>query len=384
VKLFAGTALELDLEDVLVPILAVGVAMIIGMLLVAASGFNPFQAYGALIQGAAGGTTPIARTLFSATPLILTGLAVAFAARAGLFNIGGTGQLVVGMIVGGWAAFNFGGLPQPLHVALELLLGIIAGGLWGAIAGFMKSVRGAHEVITTIMLNYVAIRLGQWLLDARTGLLHQHGNPDPQSPAFKASAGFPILWSPDPFTQVHLGLLLALLGALLTWFVIERTSLGYQIRAVGLNPDAAEYGGINVAKVTVIAMLIAGAFAGIAGVSIEIGDIHTHLSQSDFDSVAAGFTGIAVALLGRNTALGVVLSGLLFGALQAGAQQVQFSGGLPPGVGTKLIGVIQGLIILFVGADALFRGGSSWLLSRRGNAGGAGDDTPPPAGKAVL
>ena len=351
-------------DDVLVPILAVITAMLIGMVLIALTGNNPVTAYSALIRGAIGSPTGIGRTLIQATPIILTGLSVAIAYRAGLFNIGAAGQLIMGLLASGWVAIHFGGMPQLLHVPLELVVAAAFGALWGAIAGFLKAARGAHEVITTIMLNYIAIRLGEYLL-SQGGLLQEKGNPNPQSPPFTESSGFPVLWSPDPFTAVHMGLFLALGMALVTWFLIDRTSLGYRIRAVGLNPDAAEYGGISVTRITVVAMVLAGAFAGLAGASIGVGDPPPLLAKSDFPAIQAGFAGIAVALLGRNTALGVVLAGLLFGGLEAGAIEAQFSGGLPSGVATKLIQVIQGLIIFFVGADAMFRRHTSRITRLR-------------------
>lgn len=380
-------SLNIRPEDLLVPVLAVITAMIIGMIMVVLSGFNPFTAYGALARGAVGSSTAIGRTLIAATPIILTGLSVMVAFRAGLFNIGGAGQLIAGLIAAGWVAIHVqfpaswmaSGIVVPgiisvswaqlIHVPLALSAAAIAGAAWGALAGFLKAVRGAHEVITTIMLNYVAIRFGEYLLRPG-GYLQQKGSSNPTSPPMEPSAGFTILWQPDPFTPVHLGFAIALIAAVAVWFLIARTSLGYRIRAVGLNPDAAEYGGISVAQTTMLAMGIAGALAGLAGASIALGDPPPVLSKSDFTAIQAGFTGIAVALLGRNTALGVICAGLLFGALDAGAVEAQFSGGLPPGVATKLIGVIQGLIILFVGADLVFR-----RLAERvtGIFGGGGD-----------
>ena len=387
---------KVSLVDVLVPALAVGTAMLAGIVLLVLSGFNPLQAYGALIRGAVGSPGAIARTVIQATPMILTGLSVMIAFRAGLFNIGATGQMIAGLIAGGWVAIAIHfpewmvttGVVIPgiisvswaqfIHIPLVLIAAISAGAAWGALAGFLKAVRGAHEVITTIMLNYVAIKIGEFLLRPG-GALAEPGNPNPTSSSFQQSAGFPILWQPDPFTMVHLGTVIALVCALGVAFLIARSSLGYQIRAVGLNPDAAEYGGMNVAKITMIAMGIAGALAGLAGACIAVGDPPALIAKSDFSAIQVGFTGIAVALLGRNTALGVVLAGLLFGALEAGALEAQFSGGLPPGVGTKLIGVVQGLIILFVGADALFR---KWAERAAAAVGPTpappGVDAPPP------
>ncbi len=368
-------------DALLVPLLAVVTAMLLGMVLIMVTGNDPVAAYSALIRGAVGSPEAIARTLIQATPFILTGLAVAFAFRAGLFNIGGTGQLIMGLLVASFVALHLGGLPQIMLVPIELVVAIAAGAVWGAIAGVLKATRGAHEVITTIMLNYVAIRLGEYVL-SQGGLLHDHKTSNPQSPPFPESAGFPILWQPNPFTMVHLGLLVAVIGALVAWFVINRSTLGYQVRAVGLNPDAAEYGGISVTRITIIAMAIAGAFAGLAGIGIAVGDPPALISKSDFPAISAGFTGIAVALLGRNTAVGVVAAALLFGGLEAGAQEVQFSGGLQAGVATKLIQVIQGLIVFFVGADALFRA----LIDRVGEIGAKRGPSPSggqPAGAAA-
>ncbi len=354
-----------QLENAIVPLLSVSVAMLAGMILIFIAGHDPFQAYSALVSGAIGSPTAIGRTLIQATPFMLTGLSVAIAFRAGLFNIGGTGQLIAGLLAASLVAVRFESMPQLFHVALLLIVAVAAGALWGAIAGALKAVRGAHEVITTIMLNYIAIRIGEYWLRPG-GLLQEKGNPNPQSAAFNESSGFWILWSPDPFTVVHFGLVIALLMAFATWFIIDRTTLGYQIRAVGLNPDAAEYGGMSVARVTIISMAIAGGFAGLAGASIAVGDTPALVSKSDFVAIQAGFTGIAVALLGRNTAIGVVCAALLFGALEAGAIQAQFAGGLPPGVATKLIQVIQGLIVLFVGADALMRSVTKRALDSTG------------------
>jgi simple sugar transport system permease protein len=340
-------------EEVVVPIIAVAVAMVVGMLMIAVTGHDPFLAYSALIQGALGSPVAVANTLNKATPLILTGLAVALAFRAGLFNIGGTGQLVMGMILGGWCALHFAGLPAFFHLPLVLLFSAIGGGLWAGLAGYLKAVRGAHEVITTIMFNYIAIRLGELLL-SEGGKLAEKGTT-PQSAEFTQSSGLPIVWQADPFTVVHGGLIVALLAAAAVWFILAKTTLGYEIRSVGLNAEAAEYGGIGVARTVIVAMVIAGAMAGLAGASIAVGDTPIRLTKSEFSAIGAGFTGIAVALLGRNTVPGVIAAALLFGGLDAGATQVQFSGGLESGVATKLIQVIQGLIIFFVGADALFR-----------------------------
>lgn len=341
-----------DLNNILVPVLAVITAMMIGAILVVIAGANPVQVYMALLNGSVLRTTGIGQTIINTTPLILTGLSVAVAARAGLFNIGGAGQVTVGMLGCGVFAIGLASLPQPFHLGIELAAAIVAGAVWGAFAGFLKSARGAHEVITTIMLNYIAIRFGEYLL-GQGGLLEQTNT---QSKPFVASAGFPILWEPGFGIRVHFGIVLALGVAAAIWFLLARTSLGYRIRAVGLNPDAAEYGGISVTRTVVIAMGIAGALAGLGGAFWILGKpAPVVLSKADFGALQIGFTGIAVALLGRNTVPGVVVSAFLFGALDAGARTMQLEGGLEGDTATKLIIVIQGLIVFFVGIDAFFR-----------------------------
>lgn len=344
---------RIDMRTVLVPILAVLAAMLVGMVLIYAIGYDALYAYTSLVNGAVGSPSAIGTTLLRATPIILTGLSVMVAFRAGLFNIGGTGQAVIGLIAGGYVAVSWSWLPGPAHWFTALVFAALFGGLWGALAGFLKVARGANEVVVTIMLNYVAIRFGEYLLGLG-GPLQERGSSVPASGEFAQSARLPVFWRPDPFTEVHLGIVVALVAAGAVWFLIGRTALGYQVRAVGLQPDAAEYGGMSVTKVTVVAMFLAGALAGLGGAAQTLGDLE-RLQKSELGVIQIGFAGIAVALLGRNTALGCVLAGLLMGALDSGAVGIQNDNALPPGVATKLIGVIQGLIVLFVGADMIFR-----------------------------
>jgi general nucleoside transport system permease protein len=350
------------LDGLLVPLLAVAASMVIGMVIVASIGYDPVYVYGEFLDGALGGEVEIGRTLRNSGPLILTGLSVAFAFRAGLFNIGANGQAIVGLIAGGVAAYSFAGLPTVLHVTLVIVAAAVAGAVWAGIAGVLKVTRGAHEVVTTIMLNYVAIRGGEYLL--RQGGPLQDGSEIPQSEQFAESSRFAILWAPDAFTYVRLDFVLALVMAAVTWFILNRTSLGLQIRVVGNSPAAAEYAGMSVGRVTVIAMLVAGAFAGIAGASVAQSPDVARLQSGEFSVLQVGFTGIAVALLGRSHPLGVVLAGLLFGAMFAGANGIQAAiqvadaaagDASTSGLGSKIVGIIQGLIVLFVGADLLFR-----------------------------
>lgn len=342
-----------DIRAALVPVLAVLAAMVVGMILIYAIGYDALYAYTALINGAIGSSSAIGTTLLRATPIILTGLSVMIAFRAGLFNIGGQGQAIMGLLAGGVIAVHMNGLPGVLHWPLALIVSALAGGLWGALAGFLKVARGANEVVVTIMLNYVAIRMGEWLLRLG-GPLQENGSSVPASAEFSDGARLPVFWRPDPFTEVHVGIIVALLAAAAVWFLVGRMSLGYQIRSVGLQPDAAEYSGMSVTKVTIIGMFLAGALAGLGGAVQTLGDLD-RLQKSELAVSQIGFAGIAVALLGRNSAWGCVFAGLLMGALDSGAVGIQNENALPAGVATKLIGVIQGVIVLFVGADLIFR-----------------------------
>jgi simple sugar transport system permease protein len=346
-----------DIEALLVPFMAVVAAMIVGMILIYEIGYDAMYAYSALVSGAIGSPTAIGATMLRAAPIILTGLSVMVAFRAGLFNIGGTGQAIMGLLFAGFIAVNVD-LPGASHWIVALALAALGGGLWGALAGFLKVARGAHEVVVTIMLNYIAIRFGEYLLGLG-GPMQEKGSSVPASAAFAESAKLPVFWRPDPFTEVHVGVVVALVMAAFVWFLIGRTSIGYQIRAVGLQPDAAEYGGMSVTKVTVIGMFLAGALAGLGGAVATLGELD-RLQKSELAVIQIGFTGIAVALLGRNTAWGCVFAGLLLGALDSGAIGIQNDNALPAGLSTKLIAVIQGVIVLFVGIDVLFR-----RLSRR-------------------
>ena len=360
---------RIDIEAVLVPFLAVAAAMLVGMLLIGIIGYDPFYAYAALIEGAIGTPSAIGATMLRAAPITLTGLSVMIAFRAGLFNIGGNGQAIMGLLLAGTFAIKLSFLPGASHWLFALGGGILAGGLWGALAGFLKVSRGANEVVVTIMLNYIAIRFGEYLLGLG-GPLQEEGSSVPASASFDPSAQLPVFWRPDPFTEVHVGVLVAVIATMFVWFVINRTSLGYQIRAVGLQPDAAEYGGMSVAKITVIGMFLAGALAGLGGAVATLGELE-RMQKSELAVIQVGFTGIAVALLGRNTAWGCLFAGLLLGALDSGAVGIQNQNALPSGVATKLIGVIQGVIVLFVGVDVVFRRFSDKIVGWFGTTGPA-------------
>ena len=332
----------------LIPFLAVVTALVIGILLIMLTGSSfaqALEAYGALLQGSVGSVKAISETLTAATPLILAGLSVAIAFRAGLFNIGGEGQMLVGGMCAVFVGFSITGLPIYVHLPLALLAGFIGGAIWGFIPGILKAKTGAHEVIVTIMLNYIALRLVDFFL--KTELFQREGRNAPVSKTVEASAQLTQLlgWM-NPALRVHLGLIVALIAAGVINWLLFRTTTGFEFRAVGANPNAARYAGMSITKVYVLVMMIAGGLAGLAGSGQILGVLDR--ATPGFSS-NLGFDGIAVALLGRSNPWGVVAAAVLFGGLRAGGQQMQVSAD----VGIDLISVIQALIIIFVAAPAL-------------------------------
>jgi simple sugar transport system permease protein len=295
----------------------------------------------------------LTQTLLTTTPLILTGLAVAFAFRCGLFNIGGQGQYLVGAIVGVYIGSRFTDLGHLPHVVFAIVCAALAGAMWGAIAGFLKATVGAHEVITTIMLNWIAYWGGSYLF-GRGGPLQNHRDQAiPISDDIADSAKLPALWGNPHLQALHVGIFIAV-GALIAFYLIlNRTTLGYEVRAVGFNPEAARYGGISVARNFILAMAISGLFAGLAG-GLDILGWQFRLGVLDVQVSNIGFIGIAVALLGRNTAVGVGLGALLFGALLTGTSTRSLDPEVfPPQLAGNLALMIQALVLLFVGADLL-------------------------------
>ena len=302
------------------------------------------EAYSALLSGSVGGVRPVSETLVAATPLILTGLAVALPFRAGLFNIGAEGQVIIGGAIAGLAGFTLTGLPAIVHLPLALLAGLVGGAAMGFIPGALKARTGAHEVITTIMLNNIAGFLLTWLL--LTELFRRPDRSDPISKTIEESATLPLLFGSG--NRVHAGLIVALLAGAAIWWLIERSAIGFEIRAVGANPTAATTAGMSVTRMIVLTMTLAGALAGLAGATQILG--LTGRITPGF-SAGVGFDGITVALLGRGNPWGVVGAGLLFGALEAGGLRMQATTGTP----IDLIVVIQALIIVFIAAPALVR-----------------------------
>jgi simple sugar transport system permease protein len=411
-----------------VPLAAVILALLIGAVILLISDVNPLDAYSALLKGAFGQTTQLRRTLEKATPLIFSGLAVAFAFKAGLFNIGAQGQLLMGAMASAIIGFMVTGLPPLVHIPLALLGGAVVGALYGAVPGVLKSFTGAHEVITTIMLNYIAINITDYLADgplkdqsplnvvARTpkivesaviptyqpdltlGLVmiflimimayilfflvlrNNHQKNKNKVLYFFSRIGLVIVSGvvigiliktllPNLYTRpvtflnyniipVPIGFFIAIATCVVIWFILMRTSLGYEIRTVGVNPHAAKYAGMKVRLMIILAMVISGFLAGLGG-SVETQAVVGRF-QPGFN-VGLGFDGITIALLGRNHPLGVIPTALLVGAMQAGGNMMQFEAGVP----SEIIDVIQALMLFFVAADMIVR----WIIRAKARPG---------------
>ena len=286
---------------------------------------------------------PLSETILSMTPLVFTGLSVALAFRAGLFNIGGEGQLQLGALASVFVGFTLQGLPWFIHLPLALIAGIVAGALWGFIPGILKARTGAHEVITTIMLNFIAVQLVFFSL--RSPVFQRPGRSDPISQVIQPSAVLPPLIDG---LRAHWGIALGLLAALFVSWLLFRSTKGFEFRAVGLNPIAARYAGMSIAGTIVVSMMIAGGLAGLAGSVIVLGTTHDLIPAL---GGGAGFDGIAIALLGRSKPAGVVAAAFLMGMLRAGATPMQVATGTP----IYLVTVIQALVIMFIAAPALVR-----------------------------
>lgn len=344
-------------EIVLIPLLSVVFALALGAVVMLATGVGPdriARSYAALFAGSLGSLNAVSETLTSAAPLTLAALGLALGFKAGLFNIGAEGQMILGGLAAVVVGFSLPGLPIYLHLPLALIAGAVGGAAWASIAGWLRAATGAHEVILTIMLNLTSQRLLTYLL--RNPPIQNPERTDPISKSVVESARLPELlaWI-DPNLRVHAGIFLAIGAALFVYWLLYRTTLGFEFRASGASPDAARYAGIRAGLVIVVAMALAGALAGLAGANQVLGVIG-RVSPNFTGGI--GFDAIAVALLGRSHPVGVVLAGLLFGALQAGGRQMQVSAG----VSLDLVAVIQALIIIFIAAPVMFRLALPWLF----------------------
>jgi ABC-type uncharacterized transport system permease subunit len=352
---------------VIVPLLTVAIAFLAGGLVIFVTGKDPLSTYVAIFEGtglnwlfpwATGEERTTAalnlqQTLIITTPLILTGLAVAFAFRCGLFNIGGQGQYLVGSFAAVWVGSSLGGTPKLLHIALAVLAAAFAGAVWAGIAGLLKATVGAHEVISTIMLNYVAIWIGVWLFGLGGPLQSNEQASVPVSNDVLPSARLPVFWGDPELQGLHVGLFIALAALIVFWVVLNRSVTGYEVRAVGLNPEAARYGGISVARNYVLVMAVCGLFAGLGG-AMDVLGWQFRIATNDISASDIGFLGIAVALLGRNTAAGTLAAAVLFGALVSGTSQRNLDPTVfEPELAENLTTIIQGLVVLVVSAPVI-------------------------------
>jgi ABC-type uncharacterized transport system permease subunit len=352
---------------IVVPFLTAVAAFLAGGIVLLLTGSNPISTYRAIFEGTGltwlfpwttGDDRVVAalnlqQTLILTTPLILVGLAVAFAFRAGLFNIGGQGQYLVGSMAAVWVGSSFADMTRLPHILLAIAAGCAAGALWAGIAGLLKAVTGANEVISTIMLNYVALWLGVYLFGLRGPLQSDTQTSVPVSNDIVPAARLPVFWGDPELQGLHVGLFVALAALLVFWVILNRSTSGYEIRAVGLNPEAGRYAGIDVGRTYVKVMALCGLFAGLAG-ALDVLGWQFRLATNDIQTTQIGFYGIAVALLGRNTATGTAVAALLFGALLSGSSQRNLDPSIfEPELAMNLTFIIQGLIVLFVSADVL-------------------------------
>ena len=340
---------SIDLQPVLVPFFALVLAMAIGSIVILLVGENPIEAYWALLRGMFGSWERVSASLARSTPYIGAALAVAFAFRAGLFNIGVEGQLLVGATLAAWVGtWSFiADTPAVIAVVIVVFAGALGGGLYGAIPGVLKARTGAHEVITTIMLNAIALLYVRWLVSSQDPLILRDPLASvPGTRPLPDSALLPTLVHSVP--PLHLGtiLMVALCGGV--WYMLQYMTTGFEVRAVGANPQAARYAGIRVSRVIVLVMFLSGAFAGLAGAS-EVAGTTGYLKPGVFVSV--GFDSIAIALLARANPWAIIPAAVLWGAMLSGAPLMQQDTGLS----IDIVRIVQALILLFVAADVIVR-----------------------------
>lgn len=355
-----------DVQPVLIPVLALLLSFVVGGILIALVGTNPFDAYYWLIRGMVGSPTRVAGSIARSVPFIGSALALAFAFRAGLFNIGAEGQMLIGGVTAAWVgtwSIMFD-LPGIIAVPMIVLAGFVGGAVWGGIPGVLRAKTGAHEVISTIMLNSIALFGTRWLINSTDPLvLRDRTASVPRSKVISPTARFGELEASNP--PLHLGLFMLLALCVVVWFVLNRTNFGFETNTVGANPHAARYAGINVNRIIILSMVLAGGFAGL-GAASEIAGTNQFFQPGAF--ALLGFDGIAIALLARAHPIGIIPAALLWGALLSGAPLMQQEAG----VSIDIVRIIQAMVLLFVAADAIVR----YLFRIRRPAPGLGLDAP--------
>jgi ABC-type uncharacterized transport system permease subunit len=323
------------LQSILSPLLALATALALGALILALAGYNPFSAYAAMVEGVVGSPRAFSEVLLKATPLIFIGIGLAIAFSCGVWNIGAESQFYAGAIAATWVGVNLGGLPPGIMVPLVFLAGFLGGGLLAVIPGWLKVRFKINEVVITIMLNYIMLGITSFLV---TGPMQEVRRVFPQSDEIVEAARLVKIWPP---TRLHIGFFIAIALAIVMTIILYRTPLGYAIRTVGLSPTSARYAGIKVDLHIVIAMLLSGGAAGLAG-AVEIAGLTWRLFATI--SPGYGYDGIAVALMAGNNPAGTILSGMLFGALRAGSELMQINARIP----SVLFDIIQGMSVAFV------------------------------------
>ncbi|MBD7907071.1 ABC transporter permease [Sporosarcina gallistercoris] len=333
------------LINVLVPVISIILGLLVGAVVMLVSGYDPVAGYSALWNGIFGDSYAIGETIRQISPYILAGLAVAFAFRTGLFNIGVEGQLIVGWFAAAYVGMAFE-LPKIIHLPLALLAAAAAGALWGLIPGILKATLKVHEVIVTIMMNYIALHLVNALIKVVAD-----GGFKTDKIQDTASLRSDFLSELTDFSTLHYGIFVALFMVFIMWFILERMKLGYELKSVGFNENAAQYAGMSVKRNIVMAMVISGAFAGLGGAMEALGTFGNMSTRAGFTGI--GFDGIAVALLGANTPLGVVFGASLFGSLKYGANNMPNAANIP----IEIVSIVIALIIFFVASGYVIRVG---------------------------
>ena len=340
--------------NILVPVVSIILGLLVGAIVMLVSDYDPVKGYIALWNGIFGDAYAIGETIRQISPYILAGLAVAFAFRTGLFNIGVEGQLMVGWFAAAYVGMAFE-LPKFIHIPFALLAAALAGAIWGLVPGLLKATLRVHEVIVTIMMNYIALHVVNALIKTVSG-----GGFKTDRIKETASLRSEFLSNLTDYSTLHYGILVALAMVIVMWFILEKTKTGFELKSVGFNDHASQYAGMNVNKNIVLSMVISGAFAGLGGAMEALGTFGNMSSRGGFTGI--GFDGIAVALLGANTPLGVIFGASLFGSLKYGANNMPNEAGIP----VEIVSIVIALIIFFVASGYIIRVGLKRMSKRKG------------------